>query len=162
MNKPLPVADVLRKYVDAEDQVLEKIALELALRPADESIAAAKRSILKQLELHAAAEDAVEEEVMRFREQLYVIARSIAERDMENKIITASHVLRARHEIWPRRAKYNFYDGYLAVGGILAGAGAGHLIDIANGRPGNVWLVALSLVGALLLGMGIVGKAKGG
>lgn len=161
MNKPLPVADVLRKYVHAEDQVLEKIALELASRPVDESIAAAKRSILKQLELHAAADDAVEEEVMRFREQLYVVARSIAERDMENKIITASHVMRARHELWPIRPKYNFYDGFLAIGGLFAGTGAGHLIDIANGKPGNILLVAISLIGALLLGMGIVGKAKG-
>jgi hypothetical protein len=160
MSNKNNVSTVIKKYVDLEDDVLADIAKELGSTNGSHDLAAIRANILRKMEIHATAADAIEDEVLRFREQLYVTAKSIAEQEMENNILTEAHVIRARHKVWKPAGRYNFYDGFLAIGGLLGGASISYLSTLPKDTSPNLLIVTVGFVGACLLGMGIIGKAR--
>lgn len=155
---------LLESIVSEEDKSFSESSDEAIENLDNNSIEESKARIFKQAELHKAAHDAVELEVSRFREEVYTVAKSIAEREQESKIITESHVLRARHEIWRPQSKMNLYDGCLALGGILGGSAVTHVFEVSRVSSEVAVeppLVIAGFLGTLFLGMGIIGKAKG-
>jgi len=157
------VATVLRRYVKLEEAKINAIASELI---GDTNIAppreTAKQKFLKKLELHSQADEFVEDCVERYRADLYVISRRIAEADLESGVITKAHVHQAQRLLGRRFRRYSWGDGLLAVGGLLGGAGVAHLVELftVSNAVLKPLLLAFGIGGALLLGMGIVDKAK--
>ena len=150
---------LLKRYVEAEDAAMVAAATgESALA---KSIVESKRRVLKRIELHRKAEDLIELEVSRYREELYQLAKNIAKNEMDESIITESHVIRARQINWRSRQKYSVFDVLLTVGALLLGTAAPEMVQLFRGSgQADVVLLFLGLAGALLLGMGIVGKVR--
>lgn len=155
------IISVLQKYLEIDEKVARRISDELAAGADQGLIETSKERILRQIELHAAAHEAIEEEVTRFREELYSICKAIAAHDMERNIITESHVIRARHKIWRGYQRISLTDGFLTVGSLLVGAAVPHILALSSGTPANIWLLGLGVVGGIFLGMGLLAKAKG-
>lgn len=154
------IATILQKFLDVEDNLLDEISSELAAIQ-HRSIESSQQKILKKVELHSYAEELIEKEVVTYREELYLFSRKIAESEMENYIITPSHVLKAKQVLWKRSKKYNLFDGFLALGSALLGASLPHLFELVErGSEPNVLLISGGMLGAFLLGMGFIGKAK--
>jgi len=151
---------ILKRYVQAEDATLALIASEIQSVPgADEQTRLhSKERILKEIELHARADLLVEDAVARYREDLYFISKRLSEEDGESGIITGHHVRQAQGILNRKRRQYSLGDVGLAIGGLFAGAGVPQLLQ--NKVPG-LPEVACAVLGALLLGMGVVSKVKG-
>jgi hypothetical protein len=157
------VAAVLKRYLRVEEETLATIASEVEGATELAHVrSAAKQKLLRKLELHSHADELVEQAVARYREDLYILSRRHAEDDVESGIITRAHVRAAQRMLARRRRRYSWGDGMLALGGLGAGAGLPHVIELSRGSsttPSGL-LIAIGLVGMLLLGMGIIDKAK--
>jgi hypothetical protein len=155
-------SDILQKYFQIENQKLEQICEELtdSLPPTESEII--KKKVFRKMELHLKAEKLIDIEVTKFRNDLSLFSKKIAEKEMEYNIITSAHVIKARDFLWKRRKKYDFSDGFLAIGGLLIGIGISHILELL--KPDkievNQWLLIIGFWGAFLLGMGIISKAK--
>jgi hypothetical protein len=158
------VASVLKRYLQVEEATVKAIAADLeSTSDLGHAKSAAKAKILEKLEVHAQADALIDGLIARYREDLYFVCRRLAEDDLQSGIITRAHVLQAQAFITHRRKSYDWGDGLLAVGGLLAGAAIPNVLDLftsAHANPHPVLVIA-GLFGALLLGMGIVAKAKG-
>jgi len=158
------LATILKRYAQLEDAVVSKIASDLQLLPTqtvDARRETAKSKILSKLELHSHADALVEEAVAKYREDLYFVARRVAEEDLESGIINRAHVRQAQSRLSRHRKKYGWGDGLLAVGGICLGSAVPHVLALASPdvKPSAI-LIVVGLFGALLWGAGIVDKAK--
>lgn len=163
MSQQRDISDVLRRHFSVEEKTLDTIASELEdAGEFAQARAAAKQKILKKLELHWQADDLVEEIVARYREHLYFNCRRLAEEDLESGVITRAHVRRAQVLLGRTRRRYSWGDGLLAVGGLLVGVALPDITELARGvsNSPSPFLVCLGFAGALLLGMGIIDKAK--
>lgn len=161
MSKDTELSALLKKYFAVEDAKLGEIVGEISRTSYSSQVEASKNKILRKLELHHQAEDFIEQEVTRYREDLYIFSKRIAENEMEVGIVTKAHVIKAKQLLWRREWKYSFSDGYLAAGGVLLGISIPHIINLVQGSVvPSVLLLVLGIVGGFLLGMGIIGKAR--
>lgn len=158
------LAVVLKRYVALEDDVMSQLTRELETIPSldEKRRAAAKEKILQKLELHGRADALIEEAVARYREDLYFVSGRLADDDGEAGVVTRAHVRQAQTILARRRRSYSWGDAILAFGGLLLGTALPHLIDLAQATPvaPRMTLIACGVAGALLLGMGVVEKAK--
>jgi len=120
-----------------------------------------KKRTLKSVELHVQAKRLIEQEVSRYREDLYVSAKSIAKSEMEEHIITEAHAMKAKQMLCRRRSRYSFSDGFLALGALLLGSAGQHIIGLmqSQAQP-DLRLIVSGMVGGVFFGMGIIGKAR--
>ena len=151
---------ILKRYVQAEDATLALIASEIEAVPGvdEQTRIHSKERILKEIELHARADVIVEDAVARYREDLYFVSRRLSEEDGEPGIITGHHVRQAQGMLSRHRRQYSWGDGALALGGLFAGAGIPQLMQ---NRIPSLPEVVCAVLGALLLGMGLVSKSRG-
>jgi hypothetical protein len=161
MQSDSPLLTVLRKYVEVDEVIAQQISAELEQEPINETALASKERILEKIELHSVAHGVIEEEVSKYREDLYTLCKAIASRELERNIITESHVLRARQEIRRSYKKVSFTDLFLTIGSLLVGAAIPHIFDIVGGATPNEWLLGLSIIGGIFLGMGLYAKVQG-
>lgn len=160
MSKDAEISAILKKYFAVEDAKILQVINDINRTTPTAQIEAAKNRILKKLEVHNQAEDLIEAEVSRYREDLYVFAKRMANNEMEKDIITKAHVIKAKQVLWRRRSKYSFADGFLALGGLFLGIAVPHIISLVQhtAEPSMVLIVS-GIIGGFLLGMGIIGKA---
>jgi hypothetical protein len=162
-QKPQPTEQdlraILKRYVQAEDETLAEIASQIEAAPGgdEQKRKLSKQRVLKEIELHARAELLVEEAVSKYREDLYFVSRRFSEEDGESGVITGTHVHRAQSVLNRQRKGYSWSDAVLAIGGLCAGAG---LPQLLQGRPPSLPEIVSTILGALLLGIGIMAKAK--
>jgi len=117
--------------------------------------------ILQEIELHKLAQIVVDEAVDAYRENLYVLARQLANEQLDPGVVTRAHVRQAQALMARPRRRYNWDDGLLAVGGLMLGGALPHVLDLSqNGGAGNPILISLGLIGAVIFGMGLLAKAK--
>lgn len=157
------ITNILKEYVEVEDAKMQAILSKVKKELPPAKINASKEKVLRNIELHQIASDVIEDEVLKFREDLYLFSRKVASRELEENIITKAHVIKAREFLWRRKKKYDFADGYLGIGGVLAGTGIPHVIELIKNSSEvtpNPTLIILSIIGGFLLGMGIISKAK--
>ena len=161
-DRDADIATIVKRYVQAEEATVQRIAHEVAALPqlSDTQRNAARDKILETLELHAQADICAEEAVARYRENLYFVARQLAEDAGEFGIVTKAHVMQAQAILARPRRRYVWGDALLGFGGLLAGAAIPHLIELYRvpATSASPSLLLVGLVGALLFGMGIVAK----
>lgn len=152
---------ILEKFFDIEDRKYKEILKQIRREFIPDSIQKSKEKILKKLELHSQASNLIEEEVSKYREDLYLFAKKVAESEMEEDIITKSHVIKAKQVLWRKKWRYNISDGFITIGALALGSCVPHLIEIAtNNKNPSILLILIGIFGALFLGMGIIGKSK--
>ena len=154
---------VLRRYVQLEETALAKLTSELQALPGaiDAHKLEAKERVLRAVELHAQADLLVEDAVAKYREDLYFLARRLAEEDLEPGVVTRAHVRQAQALLARHRRASSWGDALLTVGSLLVGAAIPHVIELAQkSATPSVTIIISGIVGALLLGMGIVSKLR--
>ena len=163
MNDKNKISEILKKYFEFQESTLDNLQLKIDSDDIKQSIENSKNEVLKEMELHNQAHEFVEDEVIKFREELYLYSKRIANRELEENIITKSHVLKAREFLWRKKAKYNWSDGFLTLGGLFCGISIPQLIFITDNNistEANIWMILLGFIGGFLMGMGIISKAK--
>ena len=100
----------------------------------------------------------IESAVARYREDLYFVSRRLCEEDGESGVITGNHVRQAQSILSRRRREYSWGDVSLALGGLFVGVAVPELLQ---GKAPGVAEAVCAILGALVLGMGVVSKAKG-
>ena len=121
--------------------------------------------IWQMANMHWAAEEVIEKETKSFKSELQKLAGILAKREGEEHIITASHVKRARNFMWSGKKKYDFSDAFLGFGGLFAGLGFSHVMDLlkitgdGNMDDPNGLLIISAIIGASLMAMGALAKA---
>ncbi|MCB0539081.1 MAG: hypothetical protein KDE33_16325 [Bacteroidetes bacterium] len=157
------ITNVLTQYFTVEDALLQqKIVNELKATALPAVVEESKKKFLQQIELHHQANDLIEIEVKKYRENIYQVSKQIASREMEDYIITRAHVIKAKEFLWHKKRKYDYSDGLLGFGGLLLGTSIPHVINLMSNldlKP-NVILIILGIVGGILFGMGMIWKAK--
>lgn len=160
-NDDLP--SILRRYVQLEEATLAELTSELQTLPGprDAQRLEAKDRVLRTIELHAQADLLVEDAVGKYREDLYFLSRRLAEEDLEAGVVTRAHVRQAQSLLARHRRVSTWGDALLTVGSLFVGAAIPHLFELAKRSVSpNILIVAGGLVGALLLGMGVVEKMR--
>ena len=149
------------KFSIKRDQV-EALINEVETLVMNSSIEYVQKKALEEMELHIQANLYIEKEINEYREKLYTIAKVVAQSDLEQDIVTKSHAIRAKEMIWRKKVKWNYSDVILTIGGLCFGTGIPHLISLYQNSTiqVNIFLIILTVIGALLLGIGIVLKAK--
>ena len=155
---------MLKRYLTVEETTVTAIAKDLQDGAEfTQTKALAKQRLLRKLELHSQADELVEEIVARYREDLYVICRRVAESDLESGIITRAHVRQAQVVMTRRHRRYSWGDALLTSGGLMVGTAIPHVLAIVADpkTAASPLLISLGFIGALMFGMGVVDKAKG-
>jgi hypothetical protein len=146
-----------------EDAALERLATELRSIPGPNELQRkeAKERVLRAVELHAQADVLVEDAVARYREDLYFLARRLAEEDLEPGLVTRTHVRQAQALLARHRRVSSWGDSLLTFGSLLTGAAIPHVIELAQRTAApSVLIIVGGIAGALMLGMGVVHKVK--
>lgn len=163
-NDDVEIVAIIKKYAQLETRAVVELASELrSVTQADANQRRAARDrILKEVELHAQAEVLVEEAVAKYREDLYFVARRLADDEFDSGIVTRAHVRQAQATLTRPRHKYTWGDVLLAIGGLMLGGAIPHIVELGQGAQSpSVTLIIGGVLGGVLFGMGILAKVKG-
>lgn len=166
MNEPDDgrIEEIIKKYAQLETRAIVELASELrsVTQPDIRQRHEARDRILKEVELHAQAELLIEDAVATYREDLYFVARRLADDELDSGVVTRAHVRHAQAMLARGRKKYGWGDALLAVGGLMLGAAIPHIIYLnQSGHAANVLLIVSGVIGGMMFGMGALAKAKG-
>ena len=118
----------------------------------------------ERIDVQVEAQQLLDEEAQRYRNELYVISKRNAERDLNRSIITTADVERAKQLLWKKVPRIHYYDGLLSGGSLLLGLSVPHILALLKEQNNlsltNLVILFLGFAGALILGAGIIGKAK--
>ena len=158
-------SEIIKRHTDISDTELLKIVTELrnSLQTTIANVEDSKNRVaFNEKEFHAEAKKMIDEEVSIYRETLYSFSMSIAKKDMGRNLITIADVRRAKQRLERESRKSSLSDVYLAVGGILLGVSIQHILQLTTQEniASNPLTLALGIIGGILLGLGIMGKAK--
>src|SRR5258708_30220848 len=107
---------VLKRFVQVEDETLLSMTHAIAdeLPIANDLVRArSKDRVLKTIELHDKADTLVEEAVAKYREDLYLVSKRLAEEDGEQSVITETRVRHAQGLLSRQRKGYPWADALL-------------------------------------------------
>jgi hypothetical protein len=106
----------------------------------------------------------LEEEVEKYTNDLLERSTELAKQATIPDEITPSHIEEAKIKLWAKPvkpARFNFYDISFSVGCAFLGVTIKSIMDIHNKISTlNSSVIILALLCGLLLGIGVIGKAK--